>query len=74
MIVVLELKQQVARLAEGQRLRRGARRGEGRKGHGGIVTPLGLSGNVNRARPAIRIGVRHNQGASPIQINALKRE
>ena len=39
-IVVAELEQSVARLAEGQRLRRGAGRGKGREGHEAIVTPL----------------------------------
>src|ERR1700722_4123673 len=55
-IVVAELKQAVARLAEGQRLGRGAGRGEGGEGHEAIVTPLALCGNVNQAQRAISRG------------------
>ena len=52
-IVVAELKQTVARLAEGQRLRSGAGRGEGGERHGAIVTPLdGAAMPPKRAEPS----------------------
>src|ERR1700722_14226562 len=55
-IVVAELEQPVARLAEGQRLGRGAGRGKGREGHEAIVTPVAHSSNVTQALQAIQSG------------------
>ena len=69
-IVVAELEQPVARLAEGQRLRSGAGRGEGGEGHEAIVTPLDGGDNAPGAWQAIRSGDRFNQRASSPQIKA----
>ena len=72
-IVVLELEQPLARLAEGERLRRGARRGEGGDGHGAIVTPLDGADNGRKGAPSgPRLAAHFNQGASWRQVNPNK--
>ena len=55
-IVVAELEQPVARLAERQRLGRGAGRGEGREGHEAIVTPLDGGDNAQTRGERSRSG------------------
>jgi hypothetical protein len=71
-IVVAEFKQTVARLAEGQRLRSGAGRGEGGERHQASVTPLDRSGNVIKARRGFLRGAHRNQRAKSLQIKGSK--
>src|ERR1700722_5696157 len=73
-IVVAELEQPVARLAEGQRLGSGGGGGGGEEGHEASVTPLdgGDNAQARGKRPAS--GDRFNQRASSTQIKESQRK